>query len=567
MKYRVTAIAVALAILAAGVAAGQETLLREDGTLSEADTMTEQGQPVIWHSVSVDERSRVQVTVVSVDFDPILLLEQDGRRRREHASAAGAATGAVFLEAGEQLRVGVSADLAAEVGPPLGFSLRAVAGPAPELLQPGETRGGDLTDEDERLDDGRVIDWYPLRLERGQRVRLELQSVEFDAFLRMRTPAGGVLENDDFEATDAGLVYTAVEPGIAQVGATAFGASERGAYQLVVQALEPPRELEVGSTVTGRLGSDGTRTDDYMLSGKAGQMVLVQLESNDFDTVLRLRADGGFHAENDDAEPGTTDSQLFYSFLEDGDVTVQAASFSAEEGGSYRLSALRFMSEEEYPTYREGRRLEVGQEFEGMLTAAAPHVEGRYYHEFALAAEEGRLVSVSLTSDLFDPYLEIYSPSGREFADDDSGGEGDAYLEFEAPESGVYRVRVTTYGPGGLGTYAVSYEESEPRTLVAEFDGELVPESPVDETGRPVSEHRYSARAGETAVIEARSTDFDPILTVFDPQGRLIAENDDFGTGWNSRVEIDFEQTGVYTIVVAAYWDDQSGTYRVVVQE
>jgi hypothetical protein len=32
-------------------------------------------------------------------------------------------------------------------------------------------------------------------------------------------------------------------------------------------------------------------------------------------------------------------------------------------------------------------------------------------------------------------------------------------------------------------------------------------------------------------------------------------------------VEIDFEQTGVYTIVVAAYWDDQSGSYRVVVQE
>jgi hypothetical protein len=567
MKYRVTAIAVAVAILAAGVAAGQETLLREDGSLSEAGAMTEQGQPVIWHSVSVDERSRVQVTVVSVDFAPILLLERNNQRIREHASAAGAATGAVFLEAGEQLRVGVSSDPAAEAGPPLSFSLRAVAGPAPELLQPGETRGGDLTEDDERLDDGRVIDWYPLRLEKGQRVRLELQSVEFDAFLRMRTPAGGVLENDDLESTDAGLVYTAVEPGIAQVGATAFGASERGAYQLVVQELEPPRELEVGSTVNGRLGSDGSHTDDYMLSGKAGQMVLVQLESNDFDTVLRLRADGGFHAENDDAEPGTTDSELFYSFLEDGVVTVQAASFSAEEGGSYRLSALRFVSDEDYPTYREGRRLEIGQEFEGMLTAAAPSAEGRYYHEFTLAAEEGRLVSVSLTSDLFDPYLEIYSPSGREFADDDSGGAGDAYLELEAPESGVYRVRATTYGPGGLGTYAVSYEESEPRALVAEFEGEIDADSPVDETGRPFSEDRYSARTGETAVIEARSAEFDPILTVFDPQGRLVAENDDYGTGWNSRVEIEFEQTGVYTIVVSAYWDDQSGSYRVVVEE
>ncbi len=567
MKYRVTAITVTFAILVAGIAAGQETLLREDGSLSEAGTMTEEGQPVIWHTVSVEERSRVRVTAVSVDFAPILLLEQESGRIREDASAAGAATGAIFLEGGEQLRVGVSAELAADAGPPLSFSLRAVAGPAPDLLQPGETRGGNLTDEDERLDDGRAIDWYPLRLEAGQRVRLELQSVEFDAFLRMRTPAGSMLENDDLESTDAGLVYTVVEPGIAQVGATAFGASERGAYQLVVEALDPPRELEVGSTVNGRLGDDGSLTDDYMLSGKAGQMVLVRLESSDFDTVLRLRAGGGFHAENDDAEPGTTDSELFYSFLEDGVVTLQAASFSAEDGGSYRLSALRFVSEEEYPSYQEGRRLDVGQEFEGMLTTAAPNAEGRYYHDFTLEAEEDRLLSVSLTSDLFDPYLEIYTPSGRELSDDDSGGEGNAFLEFEASESGVYRVRVTTFGPGGLGTYSVSYEESEPRALVAEFEGEIGPEAPVDEAGRPVSQHQYSARDGESAVIEARSAEFDPILTVVDPQGGIVAQNDDYGTGWNSRVEIDFPQTGVYTIVVSAYWDDQSGSYRVVIQE
>ncbi len=567
MNYRVTVIAVTIAMLAAGVSAAQETLLREDGTLLDSGTMTEEGQPVVWHSVSAEERSRLQVAVVSVDFEPVLLLEHDDRRLREHASTAGAASGAVFLEAGEELRIGVSADPDAAAAPPLGFSLRAVAGPAPELLQPGETRGGRLSDGDERLEDGRVVDWFPLRLERGQRIRLELQSVEFDAFLTLRTPDGGVLENDDLEGTDAGLVHTAVEPGIAQVGVTAFAPTERGAYQLVVEGLEPPRELELGSTVNGRLGNDGSYTDDFVLSGTEGEMVLVQLESDDFDAVLRLRAGAGFYAENDDAGPGTTDSELFFSFPQDGLLTLQAASLMPGEGGSYRLSALRFVTDREYPAYREGRRLEAGEEFDGMLTVEAPSAEGRYYHDFTLAADAGRLVQVSLTSDLFDPYIEIHSPSGRVFSDDDSGGNGDAYVEFEAAESGIYRARVTSYSPGGLGTYAVTYEEGEPRALVEEFEGEIAPDSAVDEAGRPVSEHRYPARAGETAVIEVRSTEFDPVLSVRDPQGDLIAENDDFGTGWNSRVEVEFEQAGTYTIAVSAYWDDQDGSYRVLVTE
>ena len=209
----------------------------------------------------------------------------------------------------------------------------------------------------------------------------------------------------------------------------------------------------------------------------------------------------------------------------------------------------------------------MGTEFDGLLTGSAPEVDGRYYHDFTLAAEAGRLIQISLESGLFDPYLEVNSPSGRAYSDDDSGGNGDAYVEFEAPESGIYRVRVTTYSPGGLGTYTVSYEETEPRELIAEFEGEIAPGAPVDESGRPVSEHAYAARAGERAIIEAESSDFDTILTVLSPQGRIVAENDDFGTGWNSRVEIQFEQTGTYTIAVSAYWDDQSGSYRVMVKE
>lgn len=555
-------------LLAATVApSAQESLLREDGSLGDAETTTESGSPVVWHTLSVPERSRVQIEAASVDFEPVLLFEHAGSRQRRQRGYGGSVYGAAFLEPGEQLRVGIIADPAADAREPLRYSLRVDAGPAPDLLRAGESRGGTLTDEDERAADGAAIDWYPLRLDPGERVRLELQSVEFDAYLVIRSPDGSVLENDDVEGTDSALVYTAVEAGTAQVGASSFGPAERGAYQLNVEALEAPRELEVGSTVRGSLGTDGTYTDDYLLPGKEGQMVLVRLESADFDTVLRLRASDGFYAENDDEGMGSTDSELFYAFPEDGTAVLQAGSFSAEESGSYRISVLSFETEEDYPSYREGRRLEAGTGFDGLLSASAPSEEGRYYHDFTVEAREGRLLRLSLSSGMFDPYLVVTSPSGSVFEDDDSGGNGDAFVEIEAPESGTYRVRATTYGAGGLGVYTLGFEESRPREPVADFTGEIDPTGVTDEAGRPFAEHEYEAEAGETAVIQAESADFDTVLTVRDPQGNIVAENDDFGSGWNSRVELEFARTGTYTITVSAYWDDQSGAYRVTISE
>lgn len=565
MKRNVALAVAAVALLVAAPLSGQNTLLRTEGSLSEPDELLDTGGPVAWHTISVEERSRVVVRAASVDFEPALVLDLQGRRVWEEDGLEGGVSGAVFVEAGGTLRVGVSTRTERDARPPLEYSLRIEAGAAPALLQPGETRGGELTDGDERLSDGRPVDWFPIRLEVGERVRFEVQSVEFDAFLIVRTPGGGRLENDDLDTTDAGLVYTAVEQGTVQVGATAFSPGEWGAYMVSVARLPGPRAIEMGSTVSGTLGDDGTYTDSYLLSGKRGSMVLLRLESEDFDTVLRVRASGGFYAENDDAGTDTTDSELFYAFERDAAISIQAGAFSFDEGGSYQLSALRFQTETEYPEHREGRRLEAGSQLRAVLRRSAPERDGRYYHEYTIAAEAGRLVRVTLSSGLFDPFLEVATPSGEELSDDDSGDGNDAFVEFEAPESGIYRVRATTYGTGGLGAYTVRYEESDPREVVREFGGRLGPDSPVDEAGRPVARHELEAQAGQSAVIEVQSGDFDTMLIVRGPEGETVAENDDFGSGWNSRVEIEFPQTGVYTLIVTSFWDDQRGSYNVKV--
>lgn len=76
------------------------------------------------------------------------------------------------------------------------------------------------------------------------------------------------------------------------------------------------------------------------------------------------------------------------------------------------------------------------------------------------------------------------------------------------------------------------------------------------------------AEAGQSVRIDVVSDLDDPILTVYGPDGRLIAENDDidFGEDTNSRLELTFMQSGSYRIRVAMYFDN-GGDYHIDVRD
>lgn len=69
----------------------------------------------------------------------------------------------------------------------------------------------------------------------------------------------------------------------------------------------------------------------------------------------------------------------------------------------------------------------------------------------------------------------------------------------------------------------------------------------------------FSGEAGQTVVIELNAVDnaFDPQLTLYDPNGAWIAENDDIdgSSNRNSRIEVTLPTNGRYTIRVGAFGD------------
>jgi hypothetical protein len=557
------------------VAFGQETVLRSDGELEEADDELD-GAPIDWYSVDVTEPGRVLAHAVSVDFEPRVVIRTGDAAAGPDAvsnGSRGSATLSAYVADAGDVEIGVSAVVAegSETAPAGGYSVRVVRQDAPEALRIGATRRGALEVGDEQLADQRFVDWYPLEIESEKRVFISASSTEVDTYLILQKPDGTTIENDDYNDSNAGITYTTDGAEVLQVGVSSYSAEETGQYDLSVAELSLPRKIEIGQTVIGRLDAEDAplgNTDAYSLSGSPGALAVVRLSSNEFDTVLELRTPDGTVRENDDAPGDTTDSQIFHAFEDTRPVEIVVRSFGGDGEGKYELSILNFVSEDRIESVSDGQRIEDGQRISAILDQQSLQRDGRPYHRYTFEAEEGRRLRVTAESQFFDTFLTVISPSGTRFEDDDGAGGTDSLVDMQAPESGTYEMIVSTFSPSGIGPYAVRFEEGDRVTVIDQIEATLNEATARrDEQGRLVAEHSFSGQSGQEVTIEARSDEFDTRISLEDPTGTVIAENDDYGSGTDSRIIHTLQQEGTYTVRISGYWEDSEGLYSLTISE
>ena len=98
---------------------------------------------------------------------------------------------------------------------------------------------------------------------------------------------------------------------------------------------------------------------------------------------------------------------------------------------------------------------------------------------------------------------------------------------------------------------ALPASAAQPLSIGTTVQGQLVAsDRPSDRGGRS---HDYSLRLaeGQLVAISAKSTDFDPVVIVFKPDGDLLGENDDREDGsTNALLVVAAPETGVYTVRV-----------------
>lgn len=116
------------------------------------------------------------------------------------------------------------------------------------------------------------------------------------------------------------------------------------AQQKLYNPIPLPSNYEVADTLTdGDIPTgEGGFSRDYLVQLEKGDQVAIDLNSDDFDSIiLLLAADGSTVAENDDGPDGSTNSLLFARVEEAGKYIIRVRAFGETGSGKFKLKLTR----------------------------------------------------------------------------------------------------------------------------------------------------------------------------------------------------------------------------------
>ena len=328
--------------------------------------------------------------------------------------------------------------------------------------------------------------------------------------------------------------------------------------------------------------NSGEYADVYTFRGQAGQHAVIDVRSQQFDTYLMVIAPSGEQVDNDDHEGDRTRSLVSLPMTENGSYRVYVTSYKPGETGSYTLS----IGAETASTGAAASLNESGVLQQGDDTLRS----GEYIDSYLFDGLPGERVDIELTSNDFDTYLILVTPSQEQIENDDANGDTSrSFIQADLTEAGTYRVVVTTYEPGERGAYRLTMAPSGTSPAVS-ATSDTVDTQPVYYgrdtvelmVGRPTTGslsssdgivgagshydyYLFDAAAGEEIEVDLQSSQFDTFLVVESPSGQTF-ENDDFnGSTAQSVVRLTARETGRYRITVTSYAAQETGQYELLV--
>lgn len=438
---------------------------------------------------------------------------------------------------------------------------------------PAATVTGELRDGDGTLSGGEYRDLHDFEGRAGDSIVLDLTSSAFDPYLMVLTPDGETFRNDDYDgsSTRSRLELTLTESGRYRVTVTSFAAGETGNYRLELPGATAEAAVVPVGTVSGRLEAgddrlaDGAFFDTHTFEGRSGQRVVVDLRSEDFDTVLQVVPPTRDVERNDDVSESSQNSRLELTLHESGTYRVRVTSFDSGMTGDYTL---------ELPVEGGGAMAATpstsGPRSErGRLQSGDDRVDGKYRDIHTFEGQPGEQMIVDLRSSAFDPYLVVRAPSGATQTNDDfAGSTSRSQLELAIQERGTYRVEVTSYAADGTGAYELALFPGRVGALadarVIRQQGRLESGDETLGSGEFKDNFFFEAVAGERVVIDLRSEEFDPYLILRPPVGDQQDNDDHEGSASWSQIATTLTQTGTYTVTATTYKPGSTGGYEYV---
>lgn len=198
--------------------------------------------------------------------------------------------------------------------------------------------------------------------------------------------------------------------------------------------------------------------------------------------------------------------------------------------------------------------------------------DNSFFDLYSFEGRAGQQIAIEMKSQEIDPYLILLGPNQQEIAQDDDGAGGNnARITVRLPANGTYTLLANSSQARQLGAYTLELKASAPtgpsRAILQE-EGALVAGGPVLPSDNSLyREYTFEGRSGQSVTISLESTDFDPYVAIFGPNGRLVAENDDASeTSKNSFLTVTLPATGRYRVIVNAYDASGRGRYTLTVR-
>jgi hypothetical protein len=391
----------------------------------------------------------------------------------------------------------------------------------------GQTINGSLTSSDSLYPDTTYFQFYQFTTTPGRNVTIDLSSSDFDPVLIIRgQDLAQSIINDDGGPGCASRVsqsFTGSGPYKILVNTTSSPHRQTGRFTLSIKEGSTPVDgtansdchpagasagggsasqsssgmaaIRVGETQNGSLTSSDSLYPDnsyykfYQFTAPSGP-ITIDLSSDDFDPVLIIRGDDlDASIINDDGGPGCT-ARVSRTFPSRGPyrILVNTTASPERQTGRYSLS----ITEGTKPVQEHGnsdcqapqgnaasssssssssRAIDVGQSQQGTLTRSDVllNSDSTYAQPWTIQGRAGQTITVDLESDAFDAYLFLRGPGisgGREFQDDDSGGNCHARLTATFPQSGEYEIVVNTADHYATGSFTLSVTSgSKPKSV------------------------------------------------------------------------------------------------------
>ena len=457
-----------------------------------------------------------------------------------------------------------------------------------------EARGA-LSSSDFRLPDNEYIEVWTFEGRAGQDITIDLMTDQFDSYLYLTGPGFNetISDDDSGAGCDARITETLLESGTYYVAATSLSSGSTGTYRILLSDEAPAiesyecgeanpeairrlrqdaRRGSIGELHTGTLTqADPVVEDDrhgqaWTVRGREGDVIEIDLQSDDFDTYLFVAGPEGDDLLTDDDGGEDTNSRIAYTFREDGEVLIIASAFSEDSEGTYTLRITEI-------EITGGGEIEIGNSYTGFLTSMPETSTGdRGGQIWTIYGERGQTVRISMRSEDFDTYLYLDGPGlDSRLSDDDGGGGTDSEISVTFPSSGEYEITAAAFGSDGSGSYTIEVRES--------IDAESAPvqgtlRSGRTETGwlssddpaiydeRPGQVWEIDGEEGRTIEVEIWG-DFDTYLYIMGPGMDEPRRDDDSGEGNGSRLVFTFPETGTYRAIVSGYSTSAEGEYSI----